>query len=750
MALDRNAFINNFLEEAAENLSAMESGILVLKNDPENQTALTSFLRELHTLKGSARMLKFPCLEKITHGLEDVFKGVKEGRYGITHPLVHLVLVACDHVRGALRQIRASKDDTVSIERLLDCYAKACANEPFNLEWHDPQAGDTPGTQAAAALQATAPGPSAGPSPGPSASAASKPAGEERPAPEAGNDSIRVHTGKIDELLRLHNDLIIKQFQLKKEQEALGQLETAFRGMAEARSADQDLRQVLTGLSLLAETRKRFAGRFSVMERSAQQVQKGLLNLLMLPADLILGPLPAMVEATAASLGKEVDLVLSGNDLGLDRVILEHLRDPVIHLVRNALDHGIETPAERTGAGKPSRGSLQILCSTDSGSFIMRIRDDGRGLDYGRIRAKAKQRRPELADEIEAMPEQALTQFLFEPGFSTRDTASELSGRGLGLDIVRHGIEAVKGKITLSSTAGQGTEFTLVLPLSLATVSGFFVRLGTSRFLIPSNYIQEVVLIQAAEQINFLNRKAMVLRDKIVPVHYLGDLIRSQDGESPKKLTGLVVEYLGETLGISVDGIDQYVSLVFKTLPPSLGRLRALQGFVFDENFDIIPILSVPELIEKFKRSGNYEGMKRFSQDRPEYKRLLVVDDSFSTREIEKSILEFEGYTVETAVDGIEALEMLKTRNFHLVVTDLNMPRMDGVTLVQNLKRDERYRDIPVIVVSSEKDAVKRKTLAGLGATSFLDKADFDRGDLAQEVHRLLSGAQASRQEGTP
>lgn len=696
MALDRKAFINHFLEEASENLTAIEARILVLKNDPGSPEDLTVLLRELHTLKGSSRMLKFPSLEAMAHGLETVFKGVKEGRYTIGAPHVHLVLAACDLMRTALDQVAKTGDDGVDYGALEEAYDKAYANEPFSLEWHRRP-------------EASPDAPSA-------------------PEPEATPGSVRVKTERIEELLRLHNDLIIRQFQLKKDNEALARLEEDLRDQGGQAGV----------LARVSEIRKGFSEHFGLLERAALKVQNQMLGLLMLPVDLILGPLPVMVEETASSLGKAARLEVTGGELGLDRAILDALRDPVIHLVRNALDHGLETPAERAAAGKSPEGIVRIQCTADSGTFVLRIGDDGRGLDFEKIRAKAQAFRPDRADEIAAMEPASLQQFLFEPGFTTTDAVSSLSGRGLGLDIVRHQVEGVKGKLSLRSVPGEGTEFVLSLPLSLATVSGFFVAVGERRFLVPSQHIREVQTIRAQDRVQVVGRPSIVLRDLLVPVHNLADLVDPRRPPQDRH-HALVVDILGEVAAIAVDEVLHFVSLVYKPLPPSLAAIQAFQGFVYDEDFRMIPILSVPELINRFRRSSAFEAKKRYSQGSPEYQRILVVDDSFSTREIEKSILEFEGYNVETAVDGIEALEMLKDHTFHLVVSDLNMPRMDGLTLVENLRRDARYRGLPVIVVSSEKDQDKRRQLAEVGADAFIDKADFDRGNLAAEVKRLLA-----------
>lgn len=712
MAIDRNVFIENFLVEASENLAAVESSILVLKRDPENQDELTNLMRALHTLKGSSRMLKFPTIESVSHGLETVLKGVRDGRYSVKANLIQLVFTACNFIRESLERIREVKDDTVAIAPLLDTYAKAEANEPFSLDWYQAGAETEP---------------------------------KDVQTSEIAADTIRIKTGRIDEILELHNDLVINQFQLKRQKEYFNGMEKAARALVDARTGGEvggtdggkDLAFEL--LNLVTSARTHFVEQMDLVERSSLDVQKSLLSLRMLPADLVLGLLPKMVEELSQSLGKDVKLEMSGTEVGLDRMVLEHLKDPLIHIVRNSVDHGIEPAPERERSGKSRTGTIRIQCALESGACTIRISDDGHGFDYDKIRRKAIATGAYSEDEIAHVDENALNMLLFTPGFSTKDEANAVSGRGVGLDIVRHEIESIKGKIGVKSVAGRGSEFTLTLPLSLATVNGFFVAVAGQRYLIPSAYIEEIMIYQKADEVMCMNRRSVLVREKIVPVYYLGTILGNAENEDSESYHALIVEYLGDLIGIIVDEVQQHASIIYKPLPPGLAGLKAVQGFVYDENFDMVTILVVPELVQRFRRSRGIDGKKRFSVDRSEYRRLLVVDDSFSTREIEKSILSMNGYQVETAVDGIEALEMLRAQRFDLIVTDINMPRMDGATLIENVRRDEKYRCVPILVVSSESDGEKRRELMTLGANGYILKADFDRGNLAQEVRYLLA-----------
>jgi len=739
MGLDRDAFIANYLEELTDNLAVVDGGILVLKKDPGNDEELARLLRALHTIKGSSRMLKFSTIEQVAHGIENVFKGVREERYGITPDLIQLVFITTDFIRAAAEAIRASGDDTLEAAALCAAYDHAYAGEPYNVQ--ELRSIISRSEEASSAAHRKGKDTESAPQPSSAAAHSAVPAGE----PERGYETIRINVHRIEKIVKLLNNLIIRQFQLRKENEVLSDLEQRFRSLTDyapenhgkAAVFHEEIHAVQEDLKIL---KKGFVEELPQIERSIFELQEEILSLRMLPLELILGNLGKMVEETAIIMGKEINFSTLGTELKLDKFILERLHDPVIHIVRNAIDHGIETPEEREAAGKPREGSLRIHCTSESGNIVIRIKDDGRGFDYEKVRRRAAEMNPHQAEEIEEMEEASLNSFLFMSGFSTKDEISDLSGRGVGLDIVKFNIEQMKGKITLNSRKGEGTEFKLSLPLSLATVNGFFISSAGEKFFIPAAFVREVVIVQKGEELDLLNRKGYKLRNMIVPLYPLSAILDTESPVEPNKEKSFVVivESLGEIIGIVVDSVIQYNSLIYKPVPRNLSNLKSIQGIVFDENYNIINILFIPEIVNRFKRIRGIDTRRRFSSAGREYKKVLVVDDSFSTREIEKSILELEHYDVFTATDGIDGLEKLKEQRFNLIITDIHMPRMDGLTFVENLRKDERYRETPVIVISSDDDQQKKRQFREAGADRFIIKADFDRGNLVREVKELI------------
>lgn len=731
MSLNRDSFISQYLDEIRDNIQNLDSSIIVLKKDPDNEEDLNRILRTLHTIKGSSRMLKFSTVEKISHGLENVLKGIKEHRYSISDALVQLVFITSEYLRECAKKIAAEKDDTIDIDALLRVFERASSNEPYTLEEirkfkSSASSDDTQGLSPERKEAVT---------------------GADTAGVFKDLQTIRVKIDHIDSIIKNTNSLIINQFQMKKQNEALANLEETlqeFRTGCEAGVGENiSLMREMSGkmssmLKGIQKIRKGFNEQIETIERETFDLQESIVGLRMFPLEMIFGSLPKMVEELSVSLGKSISFSISGSDVRLDKIILETISDPVVHLVRNGVDHGIELPEERERAGKNRNGNISINCFSEGGTIVVAIRDDGRGINFERVRSRALEMFPMMADEIRSMGEPELTAFLFQPGFTTSSTVSDISGRGVGLDIVKHKIENIKGKITVTSEPGMWTQFTLALPLSLATVGGYFITASSKKFFIPSNFVREILLIGPGEKIPMLNKEAVKVRESLIPLYSMAHLLDLDIRDDSGRDFVVIVESLGETIGIVVDSIIEFATLIYKPLPPSLQQLRYIQGIVFDENYDIVNILHMPALIEKSKRMSDIEMKRRFVKERKELRNILVIDDSVNSREIVKSIFESANYSVTTAQDGIDGLNKVRSSDFKLIVTDINMPRMDGFTFIENIKREEQLRSIPVIIISSFDDPDSKKRASELGADSYIVKSDFDRNNLISVAKNLI------------
>jgi len=642
-------------------------------------------------------------------------------------------------MRAGAAQIENGQTDELPVEQLLNVFEQACAGESYALDGLKTPLEEYKARQAP--TQSAEKGQQADPN------AAASPA-----KTVSGQETIRIKLSKTEKMIKQLNNLIIKQFQLRRENDAISVLEERFRELISTEMLDTQSRTPMVKpveyvqqenecLKLVQQLKKDFSLDLSLLEANTVELQQEIFSLRMLPLELVLGSLPKMVEETAMMLGKDVDFTVSGSDLMIDKIILENLHDPLIHLVRNSIDHGIEPREERAQKGKSATATVSISCYLESGNIMISIKDDGRGLDYEKIRAKAIRLNPAQAEEIAVMDAAGLHAYVFASGFSTREQAHELSGRGVGMDIVKHNIEAIKGRISLHSEQDAGTEFILTLPLSLATVEGFFVRCAGEKFLIPSIFVKEVLIVKRSEHVQLGQKEAIRLRDKIVPIYYLSSILgKTDNGPEQEKHFVLVAESVGSEIGIVVDAILQYDSLIYKPLPPNLSNLDLLQGIVFDESYNIINILFVPALMERFKRIRTRAKSTHIKESQAQHN-VLVVDDSYSTREIERSILELEGYQVLVAGDGLEGLEKLRQHDVDVIITDIRMPRLDGLGFVERLRQESKYAHTPVIVISTLDDPEIRKQFMAKGVNSFIVKADFERGNLAAEVNKLLGSS---------
>ena len=533
------------------------------------------------------------------------------------------------------------------------------------------------------------------------------------------SQTIKVQISQIDSILQLLDKLIMRQIKLKNEIDILNKKS----GMTEFQ-AFQELSENI-----------------SVLESQSVDIQKNIISLRMLPFDMILRPIKRSIVAEALKTGKNIDFDIPQSEITIDKFILEKLPAILIHLVRNAIDHGIETKQERKKLGKPEKGVISVSVNQVSNRIFVTVKDDGHGIDYEKIREKALHLFPEREVDIRSADETDLLQFIFTSGFSTKDEQSELSGRGIGLDVVRTEMDKLKGKITVYSELNKGTTFELSLPASLATQDGLFVSVSDNSYLILSHYIKEILTVTKSDFMQMQHCPVINVHNELVPV-YDFDIINpnsKKQTNTKTEVSVVILEYLNRKIGVIVDKILHYGTVVIKPVPPLLKDFNALQGVVFDENYSIIPVLNIPDTMRRFRVVNVYEIKNLEVKKTPKIHSILVVDDSHTTRHIEQIILEAENYNVATAVDGIEALEKMKQYKFDLVVTDVKMPRMDGFVLLHNMRHKDELKDIPVIMVSSvfEEDTLQK--VKNLGAQGYIVKSHFERESLTAKVKELLN-----------
>lgn len=695
MIIDKSLLLEGFIAESKEHLDIINNSLNSLKENSSDKTQFQSILRELHTIKGTSRMMGFKNVETLTHSIEDVFKYLQDNQLQISSRNLQLVFLSCEVLNKIIKKIEAEGNDETNIESYVNSLKMASKGLIFSLE-------DLIETTKQIDL--------------------TDDSEDEQYSGINEVKSIRIKIDRINEIIESFDDLVIREFKFKHQVDLLHE--------EEIKTKNPQIRKI----------RKQIEEDLIQLENSVFDVQHLIFDLRMLPLELVLNPLKRNIELEAINSKKEVTFNIPTTEITLDKMILEPLSEILLHLARNSLDHGIEMPSIRKKLGKPEKGTVKIEAKTISNRILITVSDDGQGIDYDAVRQKAIERIPEQKEDILAMSEKELASFLFLSGFSTSSEVSSLSGRGVGLDIVKKNIERIKGKIHFESEKDKGTTFELSLPLSLATLQGLFVITGKRKLLIPSHYVSEIVHCRKDEYINLQNQNMLRLRDQVFPVYNLSSIIGLNEVTIDKNDCDmvLVVEYLEKKIGIIVSEVLNTVTVIVKPLPKVFENFDALQGIVFDENYDIVPIIHIPNVMERFNNLLSYD-LKKFEVKRKRKEhRLLVVEDSLTTRQIEKTILEAENYFVETAVDGIDALDKIKQFTFDCIITDIKMPRMDGLVLIENIRRIKQYEKTPVIVISAVYDEQAKKSFIEAGVQAYIVKSDFERGNLVSTVKELL------------
>ena len=646
---------------------------------------------------GSSRMMDFLQMEQISHALESVYKAIQESRVDLSTNIIKLSFRISESFEIILSEIKEKGKSEAITDSILETCEKAASGFFFDPEKitlsdeEDEKESDFDEW-------------------------------EQNFTTASSFDeisSVRIDIDRINSIIQEYDNLIIKQFRLKHQIEAL-----------EKRLADRNAERIY-------EIPRQLHEELLSVENYIFETQHQIFALRMLPLEMVLLPLKKEIEKEALALSKNIETDIPATSFMLDKVILEQLRTILLHLVRNSLDHGIEDEATRQKLGKNKKGVISIHATQISNRILITVHDDGSGINYDKIREKAIEMNQGRRDEISAMPDKDLQQYIFMPGFSTSKHATEISGRGIGLDAVRNAMEKIKGKIHITTEANKGTTFELTIPLTLATQRGLFVLSGSTKVMIPSHYIHEVITTSGENIITMQNQHFISLHGKIIPLHYLSSILGT--GQQKNIANVIIVEYLETKMAIVVDSIKQNENVIITPLPECLQKIVSLQGVVYDENYSIIPIIDIPFIMQRMRELVSYDTKKYISKNIKKTRTVLIVDDSATTRQIEQAIFEADGYAVETAIDGVDALEKLRKRNVDLVVTDISMPRMDGKTLLSNIRRMENISNIPVIVVSGAYDMYSKKQFMNLGAQAFIVKSDFQRGNLLDTVKELLN-----------
>lgn len=466
-------------------------------------------------------------------------------------------------------------------------------------------------------------------------------------------------------------------------------------------------------------------------------------KLVMLPLAILGTLLPKVVRDLSRDQGKDVELILRGEDVRIDKRILEEMKDPLIHLLRNCVDHGIEPPEERRRAGKPERARISLgVSSIDGNQIEMCVTDDGRGIDVAQVKAAAVRQGVLTADNAPVLSDAAALALVFEPDLSTSPIITNVSGRGLGLAIVREKAERLGGRVAIESQPGSGTTIRITLPLTLATFRGVLVEAEQRRFVIPTAQVERVARFKTEDVQTVEGREALTLNGRTVSLVRLADVLKlplaQRAAEAPRS-TPLIVLGTGEQrMAFAVDAVVEEREVLLKPLRKPLSRVRNVLGATVLGSGEVAPVLNVSDLLKSGRSAGSpARGGEPMPAVTAEAKRILVAEDSITSRMLLKGILESAGYRVKTAVDGMEAFTALRTERFDALVSDVEMPRLNGFDLTARIRADRTLSELPVILVTALESREHRERGVDVGASAYLVKSDLDQSDLLEALRRL-------------
>jgi len=466
---------------------------------------------------------------------------------------------------------------------------------------------------------------------------------------------------------------------------------------------------------------------------------------LMLPVSSALEMFPKFVRDLSRDRGKEAELLVQGGEIEIDRRILDEMRDPLIHLVRNCVDHGIETRAERARRDKPPQGTIALAIARRNGSRVeIQVSDDGAGIDTGKLREAARKLGLLSFEDAGRGGEQDLLPLVFQSGVSTSPIITDLSGRGLGLAIVREKVERLGGSISVETRPGRGTAFRVVLPLTLATFRGLHVKAGGERFVLPTAYVEQAARLKKEEIKTVENRETIRWNGQAVALARLADALELPRGKGVEPSGDTVqIVVLGSAdrrIAFQVDEVLEEREVLVKTLGRQLSRVRNIAGATVLGTGKVVPILDVPDLLRSAAKAAAAPAAAAAEggEVAAESKSILVAEDSITARTLLKNILESAGYNVATAVDGIDGFTQLKTERFDLVVSDVDMPRMNGFDLTAKIRADKALAELPVVLVTALESREDRERGIDVGANGYIVKSSFDQSNLLEVIGRLI------------
>ncbi|HSW71263.1 MAG TPA: hybrid sensor histidine kinase/response regulator [Gammaproteobacteria bacterium] len=725
--------IETFQVELEEQLQVITDALLILEKSQSSGEAFTKQIERLfraaHNIKGTARSINIQTVADIAHQLESLFSCIQKNMIALTPDRVDLCLDAVDGMRGAMQAFVERKSLNFDFNTLIARLQAATQTSPQP----DIQENIQAPTQKKLVHQA----------------------GLE-------TDTIRVSLPHLDRISALMEEMQISKLVIDDHYQELAKLSTQARQFcntwnqnlltisSQSEALNKESLQKYLGSNsdfivdltdTLNHMQKNMRPHINELNVLNNTLQEEIRLLRLVPAAALTCTLPRAVRDLAQELRKKVEFEIKGEEVKIDKLILEGLKDPLLHLLRNAIDHGIETAELRREQGKNETGKIKLQIDQEGNHILFKISDDGKGIDIKKVVAVALQKNIVTENELETMKPDEILHLIFHPGFSTRETVTAVSGRGVGLDVVRTNLDNLKGHIKVETKVNQGTTFTLRLPLTLSSERGLLISCGNLLFILPTSSVERVIKLDIDKLIYVEASQAILLDEHPVALRSLATILNLvPPALGPKEQLSLVVIHKGRQLvALMVDEIIGEREIVIKPLKAPLNNVPCVVGGTLAGSGQVIIVLNPSELISNalhFTTTGlHFQKEKKQLVDRPH---ILVVDDSITTRTLEKNALESKDYQVTVAVNGKEAWDLLQKQKFSLLITDVSMPIMDGFSLTERVKQSPELKNMPVIIVTSLGSDNEKKRGMEVGANAYIVKSDFESSQLLEIISQLV------------
>jgi len=794
-----NDLLNIFWEEVSEYLSSLNEGLLQVEmmDGDEQRTLLTEMNRHAHSMKGAARAVGMGFIERTAHYMEELFNASLEGKLTLSPEIADSIYDGLDLIQNVVDGVENNQEvvdevlatlednvkqidtgdapideDTITkqekLNAILDQKIKTATGEFPALNLDSKSDPPTPPKSETQSIETPAIKPE-------KASTGTLEIGDVMPtmAMRPAEESIRVTVSKLDTLMAQTSELIVNKMQGEERTKNVGDMlqklsrwqrewrsvRAAYirlaRRMQDSEDPDPELSTIFKFLEAnqryLAETNREVAQLKQLLTQDnmqlsalADQLQDDMSRLRMMPFETIVGAFQRMVRDIARDMGKQIRLSIQGSGVEIDKTVLDALKDPLMHLLRNAVDHGLELPEQRENIGKSPTGTIGIEVEQRGSEILISISDDGRGLDLNRIRMKAVEKKILTTKEANALSDEEVQNLIFHSGFSTNDNVNAISGRGLGMDIVRDRIEGLRGRVTVSSQYRVGTTFTLSVPVSLTRIRCIILTIGEENYAIPSIMVTRMMTFNREEVFTAEGKDMVTINDHPMPLVSMGailDIPVGYDGER-SEFPLVALQSADRTVAFEVDELSSEMELVLKPLGQELQTVPFVSGAALLGTGEVIIVLDANDLIRK--ATGIQLPRRRrvalTRQSTPEVRRIrvLVADDSITTRTLEKNILETAGFEVHVAMDGMEAWQMLTEVDVDLVISDVEMPNLTGLELAARIKNNAHTDHLPVILLTSLGKPEQREAGMRAGADAYLVKSQFDQKALLETIQLVL------------